>query len=138
MQNWGATKREWFTQYAYPITDEVWSMWSDDPVDWKPINHSCDPNAWLAGLNLVARRRILRGEQITMDYATFCSEHTQPFVCTCGAPECRGLVQGTDYLEPFVERYGDHLSDYIRTKRRQRVLQSNGHVDEPVMLTEGV
>jgi D-alanine-D-alanine ligase-like ATP-grasp enzyme len=132
MQNWSATKREWFTRYAYPITDEVWSMWSDNPVDWKPINHACDPNAWLEGLNLVARRRILRGEQITMDYATFCTDHMQPFVCTCGAPDCRGLIHGTDYLEPFVDRYGAHISDYIRVKRQQRVLSVNGHSAEPV------
>jgi hypothetical protein len=26
-------------------------------------------------------------------------------------------VRGTDYREAFVERYGDHVSDYVRSKR---------------------
>jgi hypothetical protein len=26
-------------------------------------------------------------------------------------------IRGTDYLEPFMERYGDHVSDYVRTRR---------------------
>jgi D-alanine-D-alanine ligase len=123
MQNWSSGKQEWFRQYAYPLTDELWCMWSDNPADWKPINHACDPNSWLDGLNLVARRPIRRGEEITIDYATFCGEQMQAFVCTCGSPDCRGIIRGTDYCEPFVARYGEHLSDYIRTKRRVKVFQ---------------
>jgi len=126
-QNWGATQQAWFTQYAYPITDEVWAMWSDQPGEWKPINHSCDPNAWLQGLDLVARRPIGRGEQITMDYATFCADAMEPFECQCGSPDCRGIIRGTDYTAPFVERYGEHLSDYVRTKRKKMAVQTNGY-----------
>jgi len=130
MKNWDAVKQEWFAQYAYPITAEVWATWSDQPGDWKPINHSCDPNAWLEGLNMVARRPIARGEQITMDYATFCADFMQPFECQCGAPDCRGVIQGSDYLGEFVERYGAHVSDYVRTKRQQLGIQTNGrHLD---------
>lgn len=31
-------------------------MWSDKPTDWKPLNHSCDPNTWFVGLNQVKRK----------------------------------------------------------------------------------
>ena len=96
-EHWNATQKALFARYAYPITDEVYVMWSSDPEQWKPINHSCDPNAWLEGLNLTARRRIVVGEQITMDYGTFCNESLEPFKCTCGSAECRGVIRGPDY-----------------------------------------
>jgi len=68
-------KRKWFEQYAYPVTDTIWAIWSDNPNDWLQINHSCDPNSWLDGLNLVARKVIRKGQQVTMDYATFCCDN---------------------------------------------------------------
>lgn len=115
---WDEHRKDWFARFAYPLTDEIYVMWSDDPEEWKPINHSCEPNAWLDGLNLVARRPIQTGEEITIDYATFCNEIMAPFECTCGTSRCRGIIRGTDYLEPFVDRYGDHVSDYVKSKRR--------------------
>lgn len=116
-KHWNAAEKALFARYAYPISDEVYVMWSSAPEDWRPINHSCDPNAWLDGLNLAARRKIAAGEQITIDYATFCGESLQPFDCTCGSPDCRGVIRGSDYRDPFVARYDGHVSDYIRSKR---------------------
>jgi D-alanine-D-alanine ligase-like ATP-grasp enzyme len=116
-RNWTTEQQRWFMQYAYPLTDEIYVSWSHEPEHWKPINHSCDPSAWLDGLNLVARRRIAAGAEITMDYATFCNESMEEFVCRCGARQCRGVIRGTDYREPFMERYGDHVSDFVRMKR---------------------
>jgi len=112
-------KKKWFEQYAYPMTENVWSMWSDNPADWQQINHSCDPNAWLDGLNVVARKPISKGQQITMDYATFCCDNMETFQCKCSTPECRGTITGTDYLKAFVDKYSDHISDYVQTKRRE-------------------
>lgn len=119
-RHWNAGQKALFARYAYPITDEIYAMWSSNPDDWKPINHSCDPNAWLEGLNLTARRDIAPGEQITMDYATFCNESLEPFVCKCGSSECRGVIRGADYLGSQVARYNGHVSDYVRTKREVR------------------
>src|SRR5207302_2059031 len=96
-RNWNAAQQQWFAQYAYPLTDEIFVSWSHEPEHWKPINHSCDPNAWLEGLNLVARRRIKTGEEITMDYATFCNESMEEFACSCDSPDCRMMIRGTDY-----------------------------------------
>ena len=118
MQNWNAEQLRWFSQYAYPLTDEIFVSWSQEPEQWKPINHSCDPNAWLVGLDLVARKKITPGKEITIDYGTFYNEQMTEFACACGAAECRKIIRGTDYREPFMSRYGDHVSDYIRTKRR--------------------
>lgn len=52
----GSRDRSWFDAYAYPVSPEVYVTWSDDPREWLPINHACDPNTWLDGLNLVAKR----------------------------------------------------------------------------------
>ncbi|KAG2426153.1 hypothetical protein HXX76_013134 [Chlamydomonas incerta] len=115
----GSRQREWFDGYAYPLNDDVWVTWSDDPNDWLPLNHSCDPNTWLVGLDAVARRDIAPGEQITIDYATFCTEHMAAFDCCCGSAACRGRVGGLDHLADWVGNvYGHHVSGYVAAKRR--------------------
>lgn len=60
---------------------QTWVIWSPDPEDWLPINHSCDPCAWLDGLNLMAKRAIKAGEQISIEYATFNGPAMAPFDC---------------------------------------------------------
>jgi len=117
-ENWkDPLKKRWFEQYAYPITEKLWKMWAENPAEWKPINHSCDPNTLLQGLNVIARRTIAKGEQITMDYATFCCDNMETFECSCKSTNCRKVITGVDYIKPFVEEYGSHVSDYVRTKR---------------------
>jgi D-alanine-D-alanine ligase len=117
---WSDPEKEWFRRYAWPLTDEVWVIWSDEPEHWKPMNHSCDPNAWLEGLNLVARRDIPRGEEIRVDYATYGNNLLAPFSCECGAAACRGEIREDDHLQPFLERYGSHISDFVKQKRNGR------------------
>jgi len=113
-------KKKWFEQYAYPLTERLWNIWSENPSDWMQINHSCDPNAWLDGLNVIARRNIKKGEQVTMDYATFCCDNMETFHCKCKSLDCRGIITGEDYLKPFVSvKYSDRVSDYVATKRAQ-------------------
>ena len=119
--HWDERYRDWFARYAWPLTDEVWVMWEDDPEAWKPVNHSCDPSAWLSGLDVTARRALQPGEDITLDYATYVHESMPPFACACGAAACRGVVSGADVLAPFVDRYGEHVSDYVRARRQRPV-----------------
>ncbi|HET8864105.1 MAG TPA: SET domain-containing protein, partial [Gracilimonas sp.] len=115
MKTWSEEKKKWFRQYAWPISDEIYVMWSPNPDKWIPINHSCDPNAWLTGLNVTARKSIRAGEEITLDYATFCNEIMEPFSCNCGSDDCREMIKGTDYRSDFVrEKYGDHVSAYVK------------------------
>ncbi|KAG2422941.1 hypothetical protein HXX76_015692 [Chlamydomonas incerta] len=117
----GSRQREWFEAYAYPLGDEVFVTWSDDPTSWAPLNHSCDPNCWLRGLDLVARRNIAPGEQITADYATFCAgPDVAAFNCDCGADCCRRRVTGGDYMQPWVgERFGQHVSPFVAAARKR-------------------
>jgi D-alanine-D-alanine ligase len=115
-RHWRGLRRQWFDRYAWPVTADLHILWSENPDDWRPINHACDPNTWLEGLDLVARRDIVEGEELTADYATFCGPAMAGFECRCGAPECRGVILGTDYLLPEIRRrYSGHVSDFVRS-----------------------
>jgi len=120
-KNWSQQQMEMFKANAYPLTDQIWVTWSRFPSEWFPINHSCDSNTWLDNLNLVARRPIRKGEHVTIDFCLFSNEQMTTFTCHCGTARCRGQIKGTDHLEPFVkEMYGDHMTDYVLTKRNGR------------------
>jgi D-alanine-D-alanine ligase len=114
---WGERERTWFAHYAWPLSEDVWVIWSQDPEEWRPLNHSCEPTAWLEGLDVVARVPLREGDEITLDYATFYNDRLPAFDCRCGAESCRGTVSGRDHLQPFVARYGEHVSPYVMRKR---------------------
>lgn len=118
-REWGPDKRALFARYAWPLSERVHAIWSPDPEDWRPLEHSCDPNAWFAedsGLDIHARRPIGRGEPITMDYATFCGPDMEPFECDCHEEVCRGTIRGSDAAAGWVpERYGTRVTDWVRS-----------------------
>jgi D-alanine-D-alanine ligase-like ATP-grasp enzyme len=93
--NWNEAEKEVFDRYAYPVSNEVFMLWDDDPTGWAPQNHCCEPNTGFDGLNVIALRNISKGEELTLDYANLLDETAQPFECRCGAANCRGLVTGT-------------------------------------------
>ncbi|MBK7885091.1 MAG: SET domain-containing protein-lysine N-methyltransferase [Chitinophagaceae bacterium] len=94
-QNWSVEEKENFKKYAYPLSKEVFLLWDNDPTGWAPQNHSCNPNTAYSGLNVLAIRPILAGEELTLDYATFLAEeYMEPFNCKCGAANCRGYITG--------------------------------------------
>lgn len=93
--SWSVKEKETFRKYAYPLSKEVFLLWDDNPANWAPQNHSCDPNTRYEGLNVVALRNISKGEELTLNYANFLDEHMEPFDCRCGAANCCGRVTGT-------------------------------------------
>jgi len=93
-ETWKENEKETFRRYAYPISTEVFLLWDENPYEWAPQNHSCDPNSAYDGLDVLALRPIVKGEELTLDYATFLDEHMEPFDCKCGSPKCRGRVTG--------------------------------------------
>jgi D-alanine-D-alanine ligase len=94
-QNWSAAEQKNFRRYAYPVSNEVFLLWDDDPAEWAPQNHSCAPNTICHGLNVIALRTIRTGEELTLDYANFLDESAESFTCRCGAPNCRGEIRGS-------------------------------------------
>jgi hypothetical protein len=92
--HWNATDRLTFRRYAVPVGPDVYAIWDADPVEWAPWNHSCDPSTEYRGLDVIARRNLVAGEELTLDYATMLNEQSESFPCTCGAANCRGTVSG--------------------------------------------
>ncbi|NBW65324.1 ATP-grasp domain-containing protein [bacterium] len=93
--HWTDAQRELFMHYAYPLSDEVYVLWSDDPTDWAPQNHCCAPNTGFRGLDVVALHDIAADTELTIDFAELLNEEAATFPCRCGARECRGTIRGT-------------------------------------------
>jgi D-alanine-D-alanine ligase len=91
---WNVKEKETFRKYAYPLSKELFLLWDNNPANWAPQNHSCDPNTSYEGLNVVALRNISKGEELTLNYTSFLDEHMEPFNCRCGAANCCGWVTG--------------------------------------------
>jgi uncharacterized protein len=89
------------------------SLSADEPPDY--INHSCDPNAGLAGqISIVAMQTIHPCDEVTIDYAMCDGSPYDEFDCACGTACCRGRVTGDDWRNPLLwERYGGHFSPYL-------------------------
>lgn len=93
-ENWPDNEKLTFRRYAYPLSNEVFLLWDDDPSEWAPQNHSCEPNTGYDGLDVKALRTIRAGEELTLDYSSFLDEHMEPFQCSCGSANCRKLIIG--------------------------------------------
>ncbi len=91
---WNEEEKMHFRRYAYPVSEELFILWDEDPSEWAPQNHSCEPNTFFDGLNVIARKQIKKDEELTLDYALFLDENMEPFQCQCGSAGCRGLIKG--------------------------------------------
>lgn len=84
------------------------------------LNHSCDPNCGIqlnasGAHNLIAKKPIKKGEEITFDYAmeNYTIDHF-PTDCLCGSISCRGKITGWKNLsETKKEEYRSWASPYL-------------------------
>jgi hypothetical protein len=97
-----------------------------NPDDY--MNHSCDPNVWMADeVTLVARRDIAADEELTADYAMWeaTEEYVMPWNCRCGSPLCRKTITGKDWrLRELQQRYRGHFAPFLN--RRIERLSARG------------
>jgi len=90
------------------------------------LNHSCDPNAYLWYKSDVcfvrARRSIVVGEEITIDYNINISGGTA-WSCRCGANRCPGKVVGDFFLLPptIQDEYRPFLADWFVKQHAHRL-----------------
>lgn len=90
-----------------------------DDVEY--CNHSCDPNVGVKGqILLVARKKILIGEEICFDYET--TEIVgEEFECNCGAENCRKKITGNAWMDSdFQKKNAGYFSWYIDEKIQKR------------------
>jgi uncharacterized protein len=86
------------------------------------VNHSCAPNVGMGGnILLVSMREIAAGEELTIDYALFLGDPGFAMDCRCGAPTCRGIARGTDWMRADLqERYSGWFSWWLQQKITRR------------------
>ena len=99
------------------------------------LNHSCDPNAWMAdAYTITARKEIAPGEEITADYALWETEATDEtsWICRCGSPLCRGRNTGNDWMDARLqERYRGHFSPLLEKRIERAERRGPGALREP-------
>ncbi len=89
----------------------------DEPFEL--VNHSCDPTCGvrpnrIGGYDLIARRPIAVGEEITFDYCTTEWECIGFRDCHCGSDHCRGIVGGAKYLAlEVLDAYGSFVAPHL-------------------------
>jgi D-alanine-D-alanine ligase-like ATP-grasp enzyme len=120
-KNFSARDKYYFDHFGWPLGDEVFATWHTAPGKWRPINHSCDPNCWMYNLDVLARKPIKKGEELTIDYATFIPSPLD-FECWCKTPLCRkdanGFLPKDEYkLAWFQNRYcpGENYSPHLKS-----------------------
>ena len=116
---------------AVQITDDL-HLVALSPDEYEAVmlflNHSCDPNVGVAGnVVLVAMRDISVGEELTTDYAMF-DDHDGHMDCACGAPQCRGTIDGRDWRRrDLQDRYAGYFSWYLQ----RRISDLRGSAGDP-------
>lgn len=102
--HWTAEKRTTFLRYTQTLNADTFILRDPrHPADWLLQNHSCNPNTAYQGLDLIATRTIVAGEELTIDFATFRDESGSiEFDCQCGSLNCRGYVSLQPCLSDLV------------------------------------
>lgn len=82
------------------------------------LNHSCRPNVGVRGqISFVAMHDVPAGAELTIDYAMIDGDPAERMACTCGMPECRGVVTGSDWRRPELRRrYAGYFSRYLEER----------------------
>jgi len=95
--------------YIAPLTDE------ERELSMIYINHSCEPNLGKQGqIFTVARRDILPGEELTLDYAMYTDDDILDMACNCQTPSCRKRITGKDWMLPELQqRYKGYFVWFI-------------------------
>lgn len=97
------------------IDDDLYMVADVTPEAGDMLNHSCEPNCGVSGsILIVAKRDIAVGEELCFDYAMCDASDYDEFMCLCGEPTCRGVVTGSDWRQPELQRkYAGFFSSYL-------------------------
>ena len=89
------------------------------------VNHSCDPNAFERPdgerIDIIARRSIAAGEEITFDYLIN-NSGGDSWPCNCGTERCSGMT-GTSFFDlpaEFRHEYRPLLAEWFVARHADR------------------
>lgn len=92
------------------------------------LNHSCEPNLGLQGqIAFVAMRDIAADEELTFDYA-MTDDEPYEMECNCGAPACRRVITGQDWMKDELQRKYDGYFSWFIQRRLDRGAGTEGSV----------
>jgi hypothetical protein len=105
-----------FLRYSYDIDYDL----VIGTFDWENakhisnfMNHSCNPNMiYDLNDNIIARRDIIAGEELTIDYGNFIVNMDQEFTCSCGAEQCRKHILKDDWKK-LIGVYGLNFPKFM-------------------------
>ncbi|TLD32596.1 hypothetical protein E2P81_ATG05572 [Venturia nashicola] len=87
------------------------------------INHSCNPSVVFDMEKMEVRvsreRDLKKGEALTFFYPSSEWDMAQPFSCTCGESECKGVIDGAGKMDEGVVR-GYWLNKHIESMLDER------------------
>ena len=102
----------------------IWVPPKDREMSEHFLNHSCDPNLWMANeVTLSAKRPIKTGEELTGDYALWELDPgwVSVFRCSCGAQTGRGVITGRDWESRELQhRYAGHFHPMVSARIAER------------------
>jgi SET domain-containing protein len=115
-----AVFREKYGDYAYYIENNflIAPLNPENPSDDWRMNHCCHPNCGLKGqIVFVALRDILKGEELTFDYAMTESATDYSVDLNCDKENCRKKFTGNDWKNKDIQlKYKGYFSLYIQEK----------------------
>jgi hypothetical protein len=92
------------------------------------VNHCCQANVGIRTNNVgaydfIALRDIKKGQEVLWDYETSEYYLYGQFLCSCGAPNCRGTVKGFHaHGQTVTDLYGkDYIAPYLFQDPKERV-----------------
>ena len=93
------------------------------------LNHSCDPNVILdtTNMQMVARRDIAKGEELSFFYPSTEWEMDAPFICLCGSSNCIHVVAGARFL-PLSVLETHYLNAHIREEMIELLNKTELHL----------
>jgi hypothetical protein len=105
------------TIYTIPIASD---LFVDDEGMGKYLCHSCDPNCGIRNRTQVsAMRDIVKGEEITIDYAMIVYDYKDEMtsenrICKCGSLICRGKLGSYKELpDGLRQKYEGYISEFL-------------------------
>lgn len=90
------------------------NKWIDTSIPSVYLNHSCNPNCGISGsVTVVAIKKILKNEEVTIDYSIIEETDRWFMKCKCGYYKCRRKVRSIQFLPlkaylnylPYVPKY---------------------------------
>jgi SET domain len=85
---------------------------------WAFANHHCEPSCRIDfdTWEIVTRRAMQAGEEITFNYLTTEWELAEPFICVCGAKSCVNKISGFRHLDSRARQaLAALLSPFLRS-----------------------